>query len=201
MLALPVAVAAAIATQAFATQAFSEEPAWYAGGQGSAVFQDDADANGTANFGTSYDTGYGLGGIMGYDFSNGFRTEAELGYQNSDIDNGDGDNSALYGLASGYYDFDLGQSWKPYLGAGVGYANVRMDGTPGTNPAVDDSDNVPVWALAAGVGYDLNERTTLFAGYRYIAAFDDPNMTNTAGQNFDIDYATHNVQTGVRYKF
>lgn len=194
--ALPFMIATAVATSAWA-----EDASWYAGGQGSAVFQDDADASGGATFSTGYDTGYGLGGIVGYDFANGFRTEAELGYQNSDLDNGEGHNSALYGLASGYYDFDLGQSWKPYLGGGVGYADVRLNGTPGANPSIDDSDEVPVWALAAGVGYDLNERTTLFAGYRYLAAFEDPDMTNSAGQSFDIDYATHNAQVGVRYKF
>ena len=76
-----------------------------------------------------------------------------------------------------------------------------MDGTPGANPSVDDSDQVPVYALAAGVGYDLDQQTTLFAGYRYIASIEDPSMTNSAGQGFDLDYGTHNAQVGMRYKF
>ena len=198
LVALPFVMSAGIAATASA-----DEASWYAGGQGSAVFQDDADANGGVTFTNEYNTGYGLGGFMGYEFGNGFRTEAELGYQNSNLDNGDGDSSALYGLASGYYDFDMGQNqpWKPYLGAGIGYADIRMDGTPAGAAAVDDSDMVPVWALSAGVGYDLDPQTTLFAGYRYLAAFEDPDMTNAAGQGFELDYATHNVEAGVRYKF
>ena len=215
LVALPFVMAAAVATSASAQETYdatqgtwdsdhassAHDRSWYVGGQGSAVFQRDSDADGAVNFSTEYDTGYGLGGIVGYDFANGFRAEAELGYQNSDIDNGGGHDSALFGLVSGYYDFDLGQSWKPYLGGGVGYADVNMDGTPAGTFAVDDSDEVPIWALAAGVGYDLNPRTTLFAGYRYIAAIEEPSFTNSAGQSFDLDYSTHNVQAGVRYKF
>lgn len=198
VVALPFAAAAAMATSAYA-----QDTSWYGGGQGSAVFQDDADASGGVAFSNEYNTGYGLGGILGHDFGNGFRAEAELGYQRSNIDNGNGHNSALFGLASGYYDFNTGQNnkWKPYLGAGLGYADIRMDGTPGAAASVDDSDQVPVWALSAGIGYTLNERTTLFTGYRYMAAFDKPNLTNAAGQGFNLDYATHNVQAGVRYAF
>lgn len=193
-----------VVTAAAATAASADDASWYTGGQGSAVFQNDADADGAVTFSNNYNVGYGLGGLMGYEFGNGFRTEAELGYQHSNLDSGgDGSNSALFGLASGYYDFDMGthNPWKPYLGGGVGYADIRMDGTPGAAPSVDDSDQVPVYALAAGIGYDLDQQTTLFAGYRYIAAIEDPSMTNSAGQGFDLDYGTHNAQVGMRYKF
>ena len=180
---------------AFGTAAAQDaSPPWYVGLTGEAVFLEDSGQ-------TDYETGYGIGGIFGYEFGNGVRAEGELGYRDNDFDGPDGDTTALYGMASGYYDFDLDLPVTPYVGAGLGYADVTMDGTlPGGFGAIDDSDGVLAYQLAAGVTYDMSEQISLFAGYRWLAT-EDAELTTAAGRTFESEYQSHNFQVGARFRF
>lgn len=187
-----IAAPAALALAAFAMPASAQDhqpPSWYGGGFGSAVMPDD------------YDDGWGLGAFGGYHFGNNFRAEGEFGWQKNDLDAGSGDNELFYGMASGYYDFDVGRPFLPYVGAGVGYGWFWFDGTPSGFAAVDDSDSTALYHLSAGVSYELSPQTTLFGGYRWLSAFDDPSFTDAAGNTFESDYDAHIVQVGVRFGF
>jgi opacity protein-like surface antigen len=194
---LVAATAVGLAIGGFAMSASAQNaqpPSWYGGGSGSAVFLDNESGE------PSYDTGYGLGVFGGYHFKNGFRTEAELGWQRSDLET-DGQTDLFYGLANGYYDFDIGSRFVPYLGAGVGYGSINLDGTPSGLASVDDSDEVPLWQVSAGASYLLSDRMSLFGGYRYLSSFEDPSFTDSAGTTFDASYDAHIVQAGLRYNF
>ncbi|MBM3561270.1 MAG: porin family protein, partial [Alphaproteobacteria bacterium] len=156
LFAAPALIGLALATPAVAQD--YQPPSWYGGGADSAVFADD------------YDTGWGLNGFGGYKFGNGFRAEGELGWQTNDLDNGSGDTDLWYGMASAYYDFEVGQPLTPYLGAGLGYGWLDYDGTPGGPFAsVNDDDGVGLYHLSAGVSYELNEQTTIFGGHRWLS--------------------------------
>lgn len=78
-----------------------------------------------------FDIGYDAGGFIGYKFPY-LRTEAEFTYMNSDIDSGktipsiNGDVDVYSGMANLIFDFDmLSHELVPYVGGGLGYANVR----------------------------------------------------------------------------
>lgn len=172
----------------------SQAPSWYGGGTGAASFLSDSGQS-------IYDSGWGLSGLAGYDFGNGFRAEGELGWLTNDIKNGTGDTDLFYGMASGYYDFSTGSPMVPYIGGGLGYGSISMDTQPNGFPAVDDSDGVGLWHISAGLGYQLSPRTTLFGGYRYLSTLDQPRFNNAAGQTFDNDYDNHILLAGMRFGF
>jgi len=184
--ALPMALVLAATT----ARAQEYDPnAWYGGATGAAVFADD------------YDTGWGLNGFAGYDFGNGFRGEGELGWQIHDFDAGSGDSDLWYGMASGYYDFAIDQPFTPYIGAGLGYGWLDLDGTPAGFAGISDDDDVWLYHLTAGVSYALSAQTTIFGAYRWMSTFDEPSFTDAAGRTFEQDYDASIIQAGVRFAF
>jgi OmpA-OmpF porin, OOP family len=101
----------------------------------------------------------------------------------------DGDISSWGVMANGYYDFANGSAFKPFIGAGVGYVNVRLE-----NGGRED-DSVFAYQLMAGCGYALNKDVIFDLQYRYFSA-DDPDF-----DGFELDYVTHNVMAGLRFSF
>lgn len=179
----------------------------YVSGQVGATFLQDADfsASGGLTGETSFDTGFNLGVAGGYDFGPA-RVEGEVAYRLNDVDEyqvnglgtfaGDGDVSTLSLMANGFWDIETGSRVTPYLGAGIGVAQVSMD-----DPSVpmDDDDTVFAYQLAAGVAFDLNPSLALDLGYRYFAT-SDPEFDDAAG-TFETEYMSHNLSLGLRYTF
>jgi opacity protein-like surface antigen len=167
----------------------------------------------------SYEMGMKVGGAMGYDFG-GFRVEGEAAYRtnNADDETGNfipgpltGSVSALSIMLNGYYDFHItNSSWVPYLGAGVGMANVNYDMGSTVSPVVlylDDSDTVFAYQFIAGAGYKISSNTTLTVDYRYFATKDPSvragaGLTATAcGGACEMEYQTHEFNLGARFRF
>ncbi len=174
---------------------------WYIALRGGAVYADDTSfgALGTT-IDNSYDVGGYIDGAVGYQFRNsGLRAEAEFGYLSSSVDSHDiagagtfdadqaqGDTSAIFGLASIYYDIPLNAPIKPFVGGGIGAADVSFEGH-GTTPAgtvLDDSATAFAWHLTGGVGYDISENVALEVGYRYLE-FDGVDVVALDGTEFD----------------
>jgi outer membrane protein OmpA-like peptidoglycan-associated protein len=124
---------------------------------------------------------------VGYGFQNGVRAEAELGYRTNEVDLTDEDAEALSLMANVFYDFNRGGRWQPYLGVGVGYAQV--------DSADDDDANFAYQGLA-GIGYEMTDQLTLDVGYRY---FSIPEI-ELAGVD-DAEYEHQAVTVGLRYQF
>lgn len=190
---------------------------WYIALRGGAVFADDTsfDTLGTTVDNT-YDTGGFVAGAVGYQFRNsGLRAEAELGYLSSSVeshdiagvgtfdeDDADGDTSAFFGLASIYYDIPLNAPIKPFVGGGIGVADVSFEehGTSLTGTVLDDSATAFAWHLTGGVGFDINDRLGLEIGYRYLE-FDGVDLTALDGTETSTDLSNHIVFAGLKYKF
>lgn len=172
-----------------------------------------ADADNTA-FGetleSSYDMGFNVGAAGGYDFGPA-RVEGEINYRQNDVDElgvpgvgsigGDGDVSAFSLMGNGYWDIATGGPVTPYLGAGIGVAQVSMNdvGALGLTLA-DDDDTVFAYQFATGVVFDLNPMLALDLGYRYFATT-DPEFKDSEGFKFDSEYQSHNLSLGLRYTF
>jgi opacity protein-like surface antigen len=90
-----------------------------------------------------------------------------------------------------YFEPQLGPL-NPYIGAGIGWANVAFDQD---DLDIDDDDWVFAYQGIAGAVLKLGERAGLFAAYRYFAT-DDPAFAGT-----DIEYRTHNIEIGFRFGF
>ncbi len=194
---------------------------WYIGGGAGGTFLMDSElddptgilaAIGTE---TSFDTGYYVGGTVGYAWANNnndtvFRLEGELSYRQNDFDqftvlgfdfDMDGDTSALGLMVNGFYDIGTGTSWKPYLGGGIGLALVSInDATVVGIPLADDDDTVFAYQLGAGLGYEVNPNLTISLDYRFFATV-DPDFTDPTGIEFSAEYMSHNIGLGLRYGF
>lgn len=147
-------------------------------------------------FGTG--PGMGLSGHAGAAFD-AFRVEGEIAF-NSVGGYLTDDKNALAFMANGYYDFDTGSNWKPFVGAGigVGLAHLKEKGfSPATQTEGDDT--VFAYQAMAGVGYSIVPSTTIFAGYKFFGT-SEISVTDSSGTaRGTINF--HSIEIGVRYRF
>jgi len=188
---------------------------------------------GPAEIKSEYDIGFGLTGAGGYKFTNGIRVEGEIGYRRNAFDqlsftndgglgvawgvgslNGfsldaDDEMSALSFMVNGYYDFDLGSGWMPYVGGGVGLAlvdakaSVSLLGVDVT--LINDDDTVFAYQIGAGIGYvaarsNVLEEYVVTLDYRYFATA-DPSLTDELGNGVDTEYSGHFFGIGLRFQY
>ena len=136
------------------------------------------------------------------------------------------------GFASAWYDFRTGTDWIPYFGAGVGFIRVDQSDLeyddndlaeavataaargvnqnapavtlpPGYVPGISRKDTTFAYHFGVGIGYRLNDKTTLQLGYRLQSAsgleFSGRNATGTV--NVDTDLRAHLFEIGFRTRF
>ncbi len=195
--------------------------------QGGASFLYDAtNVGGGISIESVFDTGFNVAVAVGYGIRNSaIRVEGEVSYRRNDLDkltitndggagvaagvgslNGlslaaDGDVSALSGMVNAFYDFQLANSVKPYVGGGIGVARLSINDAAVLGiTVVDDDDIVFAYQVGGGVGFEATPTTTIFLDYRYFATA-DPSFSDVLGGAFDSEYASHNVSVGIRHNF
>jgi opacity protein-like surface antigen len=137
------------------------------------------------------DAGWAASGAVGREFGNGWRADVEalyLGAQNRS--SGRGHTEVAGGFVNGYYDFNRGQPLEPFIGAGVGFANVR---------GADAEDTGFAYQLKAGLAHPFSDNLTGEIAYRFV------DVTGLRGGErasaFHGDYSSSAVTVGLRYRF
>lgn len=175
------------AALSIAGAASAEDPSWY--------FQ----ANGAAGFGSNLPAtpnragtaGWGVSGELGRDFGNGWRTDAEILYLDSGNRYGQGGRTTFTGgFVNGYYNFNRGRAWQPFVGAGVGGAGVT---------SIGDSDARFAWQVKAGLDHPFTNRLTGEIAYRYVGVPDVRAGIEPAG--FGGNYHSSAITVGLRFRF
>lgn len=138
-----------------------------------------------------------------------------------------GNLTALVGLLNGYWDIANYRGFTPYVGAGLGFANLRTSDFTGialatfTEAGTGDvtlqhssitskahSQTNFAWALMAGTSYDLSPNAKLDLGYRYLNMGSGTTVSTslldctcgTVGQPLKIaDLDAHEFRVGVRW--
>ena len=190
-------------------------PAFAAGGyvglEGGAVWLSDASSTvaGINQGDIKFDTGWAIGAVGGYDFGT-WRLEGELAYRSSgakEVSDStgssplDGDVTSTALMVNAFYDFKtLSPSVYPYIGAGIGGANVSADIKESGVQVLDDDEIVFAWQLVAGVAFPVSKQLAIDLNYRYFAT-SDPSLNATTGETVDTEYSSHNVFLGLRYNF
>lgn len=82
------------------------------------------------------------------------------------VSNGSTQTWAL--LANVWYDFDWDDTFKPYIGGGVGLARTHIQA--GGGDLFEGQDNNFAWQVGAGVNLALDGKTALNIGYRHMDA-------------------------------
>ncbi|PIR39285.1 MAG: hypothetical protein COV35_01860 [Alphaproteobacteria bacterium CG11_big_fil_rev_8_21_14_0_20_39_49] len=131
------------------------------------------------------DPAFSLGGSVGYQIDDYIRSELELSYSK------DSDVHLYSGMGNIYFNAPLKGKFSPYVGAGFGIALVDADG-------VEDNTSIAYQGMA-GIDYKLNERGTIFGGYRYFATTDFSAVDSIGTYDFKIQQ--HVIEVGYRYKF
>lgn len=193
----------------------------YVAARGSYIMTDDADWIFGSDFGpvpaggnviSKFEDGYGVGVALGMKLPSRFRVEGELFWQENDIDSGrlgpvqlsvlgglNGDVGVLGGMLNGYYDF-LEGPLVPFIGLGVGYAQVDANVNLGDISVIDDDDTVLAYQGILGVSYDFMPNLQGVLAYRYLS-LDDPQFKDRAGGKVDMEYDSQSIDVGLRYSF
>ncbi len=158
---------------------------------------------------------------VGYDWKDhGFpiRTELEAGIRyrfdldyravsvlNGALASGYSTNLAtIFAMTNAYYDFDLESDFRPYVGAGVGWARHRADTerrdfpTNFTVSEIDNTDNF-TWSLMGGVIYDWTRNWGLGLEGRFVDLGDVTVGPFGAGDKVDSRYYSFDVVIGITY--
>jgi len=201
---LMVVTSLAVVSQANATEG------GYIGIQSGAAQAADADgASSTNTWTTEYDLGFTIGAVAGYDFGH-LRFEGEFAYQKNGFDRSSslgpglpggsylgGDLKTLSGLANVIFEFENESSITPFIGAGIGIANLEVDNlrSPVFPGSTNADDTVFAYQFIAGISIAVSERIALDLSYRYLAT-EDPDLHIRS-----YEYASHNVLLGIRVYF
>jgi opacity protein-like surface antigen len=157
------------------------------------------------------DTGFQIGGAIGYHFDRNFRGEMEGFYRRNDLNSlsasgtafgisftaatpvsGEATNAGMMGNL--YWDFVNSSKFTPYIGGGVGFTRAGVDITIGSSSA-SVNDTVFAYQAMAGVKYAVTSKVSVNLGYRYFAC-SDPKFDTT-----EVENQTHNVDFGLTYDF
>jgi outer membrane protein OmpA-like peptidoglycan-associated protein len=124
---------------------------------------------------------------LGYGLQNGFRLEGELSYRDNELEGTSTDATAWAGMLNGYYDFNRGGGWEPYVGLGVGYGTLDLS-------SVDDESGW-AWQAMAGVAIPITETLDFDLGYRFFR------MEDVEFSGVDVDYEHQAATIGLRWQF
>jgi len=153
--------------------------------------------------GLDYDTGYTLGIAGGYAISPNIAVEVEYAFRDADADfkniDVSGTTQSNAWMANAIYTFGgMGPNgaFKPYVGAGLGAADLNYDpkGLKSFN-----SDYSFAYQLITGVAYDVTPSLTLNGEVRYFG-INDQTMDNP-DLDFKSPYQTFDALVGATYHF
>lgn len=152
----------------------------------------------------SYDPGLSLSGLIGQEFGRGVRLEGEVNYKKVNTDkfklagttnNLNSDFRSIGMMANVYYDFYVNRAVTPYIGGGLGFANVNISSADVKGVRVWNSDSATAFAYQAGLGCNvmMNRWMAFDLGYRYYGT-----------SEYKIDQVTssfnsHNILFGLKY--
>ena len=131
-------------------------------------------------------TGFNVGGALGWDVAPEFSIEVDLMYTASNYDCCSTRLETFSGMVNGIWRFDIGSKWKPYIGAGIGGVQSIYEFGSG-----NDSDIVFGAQGLAGVAIPIDDKIDLSVEYKYQWA-DDANDNFTQWQ-----YKSHNLDLGL----
>ncbi|HXC57307.1 MAG TPA: outer membrane beta-barrel protein [Rhizomicrobium sp.] len=180
--------------------ALAGTPGYYVSGEGGVSLPPDLHLNDVA-LGTqheSFGTGFAAGGALGYDYGDGWRLELNSLYQHTDLSRLDGAAatghlSSTTVMANATYDLLSNQQFTPYVGAGLGMANVG-----GQVGGLSGRDWKPAYQAEAGLRTDVNDNTSLFGEYRFSQS--ESVLMADAGDSAHQHFTDHALLAGLSFK-
>ena len=153
----------------------------------------------TADIETSYDDDTAYGVSLGYKFASPVRFEIEYRKGDNDIDEvttggvstpNNGSLQVESILGNLWFDFRAGERLRPYIGFGIGSANLEIG---------DADDDVTIAQVGVGITYFMTPRLALDLGYRYSESEDATFKSST--MDVETEYSAQSLMLGLRFNF
>lgn len=192
---------------------FIEIPNLYAKGNlGLVMVRESSSLGGNNDYDAEFSPGFQLSGAIGGKLDNGLRIEGELLYENTALkqisgmaagksyntENVSGDINFMAFMGNILYDIPMNSKLTPYVMGGVGFAGIQLDHFRPTNTVVaNDLDYVFASQFGAGVTFDLDSRTKIELGYRFLET-QNPEFSDTYSTPFKSTFASHKFIIGTR---
>ena len=114
--------------------------------------------------------------------------------------------AALAALFNGYVDLGTWYNFTPYLGGGIGAAQMRVSDYASTAapPFATGSSKTQynfAWSLTGGIGYQVAPNIVVDANYRYVNFGDVASASDPFGDMTLKNVAAHEVRLGIRWSF
>ena len=136
-------------------------------------------------------TGYNVGGVLGWNITPEISAGVDLMYTKSHFDVGNlGRLQTFSVMANGYYNFDIGSKWRPFVGLGAGM--VQVNDTINFFGTSSDSAWVFGWQAEAGVTIPVADKIGMVIAYKYQSA-QDADLFGVSGSQ---EYKSHNISAG-----
>jgi len=172
---------------------------WYFGGEGGWTSLDSTTNHiGAFHFTEHTSDGFNAGARAGIEMGP-WRFEEEYRFSQNGINSingvatkGNRDANAI--MTNAIYDFPVGWSFSPHLGAGVG-AVILHDGIsvkPHFGSIVHSSDTEFGYQAIAGVRYNINPSLAFDIDYRYLGTT-DPNFRTAFGPHYTSQHSTNSL--------
>jgi opacity protein-like surface antigen len=167
---------------------------------------------GDNDYNAEFSPGFQLSGAIGGKLDNGIRLEGELLYENAALkqisgmaagstfntENVSGDINFMAFMGNVLYDIPMNSRLTPYVMGGVGFAGIKLDHfKPDNSVIANDLDYVFASQFGAGFAFDLDNRTKIEIGYRYLET-QDPEFSDPFSTPFKSTYASHKFIIGTR---
>ncbi|HEY9344488.1 MAG TPA: outer membrane beta-barrel protein [Inquilinus sp.] len=146
----------------------------------------------------NYDVGPAGNIYGGYDWGS-LRADLEVSIRENSHD-GDNHQTTLGIMVNGYYDFEFGSPFVPYIGGGIGLGIISADFRGSNDQFFQDTQTAFAYAGIAGVSYNFSPALAASLEYRYLGTtgptFKDKGERITSDSNNN-----HSFLLGVRYTF
>ena len=162
-------------------------------------------SNQSQDFDITFSTGAALNFNVGFDFAGPLRAELDVNWQEHDIDSitlGDAESDSVKGKTTAFistvnlwYDFLPTRQVHPYIGFGLGAADMSYEA---------GEDTLGISLFGAGLNVPLNRRTSIDIAYRYYYSADISfSSEETGGARGDIEtlYRSNGLGINLRYNF
>lgn len=159
----------------------------------------------SADTGFDFSNGYTLGIAGGYSITPNMAVELEYAYRNADakftkdLASGKRTTESNAWMVNALYNFTPSGPWQPYVGGGLGVADLNVEEIPGVVGGNFDSDYNFAYQLIGGVGYQLPSGWTLNGEARFFG-INDQDLENGDLQ-FKSTYQTFDLLFGATYHF
>lgn len=101
-------------------------------------------------------------------------------------------------MLNGYYDFENSSILTPYVGAGVGIADLKMKVIE-NNELFSKSSKAFTYGLQAGVGIEVSKNVAVDVGYRYLKP--SVSKVKQGTDSWKNKTSSNEVMVGVRFAF